>query len=229
MKRIKLRWQIISAIILVSFLSVTVSIFSVYRLSIQTIREQYIRQSEEKLSALNVLADKELSNLVKIIRNCMLDDDVINVISEEPAVKGSSYFDTKSKTSISEKVNDMVSQLSKVEGVFLFDDYNRYIMYLGHGEKTAPYLTYYSTGPDQNADWYQAVEQSKGKEIFWNGDVLNPENRECFSVVKKLNDTSKYKPHGILVVTVSTSFLETLYGDLNSTNMVMLLDEKTGS
>lgn len=108
-------------------------------------------------------------------------------------------------TSISEQVADMVSQLSKVEGVFLFDDYNRYIMYLGNGEKTAPYLTYYTTGPDKDADWYQAVEQSKGKEIFWNGDVLNPENRRCFSVVKILNDTSKYKPHGILVVTVSTS------------------------
>lgn len=108
-------------------------------------------------------------------------------------------------TSISEQVADMVSQLSKVEGVFLFDDYNRYIMYLGNGEKTAPYLTYYTTGPDKDADWYQAVEQSKGKEIFWNEDVLNPENRRCFSVVKILNDTSKYKPHGILVVTVSTS------------------------
>lgn len=205
MKKIKLRWQIIIAIIIVSFLSVTVSVFSVYRISIQTIREQYIKQSEEKLSALNVLADKELSNLVNIIRNCMLDDDLISVISEEPLVEGSSYYDSKSKTSISEQVADMVSQLSKVEGVFLFDDYNRYIMYLGNGEKTAPYLTYYTTGPDKDADWYQAVGQSKGKEIFWNGDVLNPENRRCFSVVKKLNDTSKYKPHGILVVTVSTS------------------------
>lgn len=227
MKKIKLRWQIIIAIVIVSFLSVTISIFSVYRISVKTIRKQYIQQSEDKLSALNALVDKELDNLVTIIRKHMLDEDVLNAISNPPAVFGTSYFDTKSKDNIQKQVRDMVTQVSKIQGVFLFDDYGRYFMQIGNGQKEAPYHAYYTTELDKDAAWYKAVENSKGKEIFWNGDVLNPENEDCFSVVKKINDTTKYKPHGILIVTVSKSFLETLCGDLNFKNMVMLVDESS--
>lgn len=227
MKKIKLRWQIIIAIVIVSFLSVTISIFSVYRISVKTIRKQYIQQSEDKLSALNALVDKELDNLVTIIRKHMLDEDVLNAISNPPAVFGTSYFDTKSKDNIQKQVRDMVTQVSKIQGVFLFDDYGRYFMQIGNGQKEAPYHAYYTMELDKEAAWYKAVENSKGKEIFWNGDVLNPENEDCFSVVKKINDTTKYKPHGILIVTVSKSFLETLCGDLNFKNMVMLVDESS--
>lgn len=223
-KRMKIRWQMIIAITIVSFLTVTISVFTVYHISKNTLQEHYIKMAEDKLSAFSLLVDKQLENQVSVIRKYMLDEMLINEISEEPTTDNGYYFDSSIRRRITSHVSEMFNQMKHPEGIFLFDDFDRYYMYLRSGKNTSPYLDYYKTGLDKDVEWYRRVQESKGKEIFWNEDVLNPKNTQCFSIIKKLNDTSEYKPHGVMIVTVEKKFLETLYSELNTRNIVMLLD-----
>ncbi len=223
-KRRKLKWQILITIIIVSFVSVTVSVLTVYRISQKTVQSQYIKLAEDNLAAFDIVVDKDLDTLISTIRNYMLDDTIINVINAPPKKRKGHYYDSKSRTVIFNQVSEMFNQLNMVEGVFLFDNYDRYYMYLKNGKNTSPYLTYYQEGADMDSDWYKAAKDTRGKEIFWNGDVLNPENKACFSIIKKLNDTTDYQQTGIMIITVRKTFLKTIYSELNTRNIVLLLD-----
>lgn len=221
----KLKWQIVIAIIIVSFVSVTVSVLTVYRISKKTVQNQYIKLAEDNLAAFDIVVDKDLETLIGTIRNYMLDDAIINVISAPPENPDGHYYDSGSRAALFNQVTEMFNQLNMVEGVFLFDNYDRYYMYLKNGKNTSPYLTYYQEGADKDSAWYQAAEETRGKEIFWNGDVLNPDNEACFSIIKKLNDTTKYQQEGIVIITVRKTFLKAIYSELNTRNIVLLLDE----
>ncbi|MFV0528708.1 MAG: sensor histidine kinase [Lachnospiraceae bacterium] len=221
----KLKWQIVIAIIIISFISVTVSVLTVYSISKQTIQNQYIKLAEDNLSAFDIVVDNELETLISTIRNYMLDSQVINVINTPPENPNGRYYDSGSRTALYNQVTNMFNQLSMAEGVFLFDNYNRYYMDLKNGKNTSPYLTYYKEEAEKESAWYQAVQETRGKEIFWNGDVLNPDNTACFSIIKKLNDKTNYQEEGIMIVTVRKTFLQAIYSELNTRNIVMLLDE----
>lgn len=221
----KLKWQIVIAIIIVSFVAVTVSVFTVYRISKQTVQNQYIKLAEDNLAAFDIVVDKDLETLIGTIRNYMLDPAIINLISTPPQNPNGHYYDSDSRAALFNQVTEMFNQLNMVEGVFLFDNYDRYYMYLKNGKNTSPYLTYYQEGIEKDSVWYQSVQETRGKEIFWNGDVLNPDNKTCFSIIKKLNDTSKYQQEGIMIITVRKTFLKAIYSELNTRNIVLLLDE----
>ncbi len=221
----KLKWQIVIAIIIVSFVSVTVSVLTVYRISKQTVQKQYIKLAEDNLAAFDIVVDKDLETLIGTIRNYMLDPAIINVISAPPKNPNGRYYDSDSRAALFNQVTEMFNQLNMVEGVFLFDNYDRYYMYLKNGKNTSPYLTYYQEDAEKDSVWYQAVQGTRGKEIFWNGDVLNPDNQACFSIIKKLNDTAKYQQEGIMIITVRKTFLKAIYSELNTRNIVLLLDE----
>ncbi|HOO28305.1 MAG TPA: sensor histidine kinase, partial [Lachnospiraceae bacterium] len=211
--------------IIVSFISVTVSVLTVYSISKKTVQNQYIKLAEDNLAAFDIVVDKDLETLIGTIRNYILDDKIISTISKEPQTQNGHYFDSGSRTQLFDQVSEMFNQLSMVEGVFIFDNYDRYYMYLKNGKNTSAYLNYYNVGIDKDSDWYRAMMETRGKEIFWNGDVLNPDNQDCFTIIKKLNDTTKYDPVGVVVITVRKTFLKEIYSELNTQNIVLLLDE----
>ncbi len=229
-RRQKIRWQMILAITFVSILAVTVSVFSVYHISRKNIETHYIQMEQDRLEAFELLVDKELENEVQLIRQYMLDDSLINEIREAGSTETESheqyYFPSQSRVRLAKICSGLFNQLAKPEGIFLFDNEDHYYMHLRSGKNTSPYLKYYRETIDKDSDWYRTLSKSRGREIFWNTDVLNPENDDCFSVMKKLYDTSKYQPQGILIITMEKTLLTQLYSQLNSDNIVMLLDEQ---
>ncbi len=224
-KKMKMKWQILLAIMIVSVFAVTFSVFSIYTISRRTIQNNYVRLADDNLSAFQVIVDKELDNMVSMIRSYMLDDDVIETMSNLPAESGSHYYTSTDETKINHCVMELLTQSDMVEGVFLIDNYDRYYLSLQNGKNISSYLKYYREGIDKDSDWYQAAIRAAGREVFWNGDVLNPDNTDCFSIVKALHDKTRYQPQGVFVLMVKKKFLTQIGQQLPMENFVMLLDE----
>lgn len=221
----RLKWQMIAAIIGVSFAAVTLTVLTVYNTSRRIIQQQYVKMAEDNLCAMNIMLEKNMSGLVDSLRGYILDDEQLEIISGEPAFPNNKYYDSYSSAALTANVQPIFTQEAEIDGLYLFDHYNRYFMYKKTGIGHSVYQKYYNEDVDRESTWYQMVEETRGKEIFLNGDVLNPDNEECFSIVKKVNDSRQsYQPVGVVILTVKKNFLRQYYRDMNLKNVIFFID-----
>lgn len=225
MRRHRLKWQMIAAIIGVSFAAVTMAVLTVYNTSKKTIQQQYVKMAEDNLCALNIMLEKNMSGLVTSLRGYILDEEQLEIISKEPVSPDNKYYDSYSSAALTANLQPIFTQEADIDGLYLFDNYNRYYMYKKNGMGHSVYLKYYTADIDRESPWYQMVDGTRGKEIFLNGDVLNPDNEECFSIVKKVNDSRhSYQPVAFVVLTVKKNFLRQYYRDMNLKNIIFFID-----
>lgn len=221
----RLKRQMIAAIISVSFVAVTLTVFSVYNISRKNIQKQYVKMAEDNLRALNIMLEKNMSGLIDSLRSYVLDNEQLDLITGAPGASDGKYYGSYSNATLTANVQPMFAQEAEIDGLYLFDNFNRYYMYKKGGGGHSAYLKYYSTDVDTESNWYQAAENTKGKEIFWNGDVLNEKNKECFSIIKKVNDSRQsYKKVAFVVLTVRKNFLDKYYREMNLRNVIFFVD-----
>lgn len=225
MKRMGLKSQMLMTMVAIAVVSVSVSVLTVYSLSKKVIQKQYVKLAEDTLSAFSIVVDQEVGNLISTIRSVILSSSMDEILSKEPATAGTGYFVPADRQKMYEEIGKLYSQVPLVEGFFLFDNYGRYYMYLKSAKSTNPYRTYYSKPLDQELGWLQAAIDAGGKEIFINGDVLNPENQEVFSIVKQVNTISNYRQQGIAVITVKKEALDKIYRKLKTEIPFFFLDD----
>ena len=58
----RLKWQMITAIISVSFVSVTLTVFTVYNISRKNIQQQYVKMAEDNLRAFQAAMEEQREN-----------------------------------------------------------------------------------------------------------------------------------------------------------------------
>lgn len=221
----RLKWQMIAAIISVSFVAVTLSVFTVYNTSKKIIQQQYVKMAKDNLCALNIMLEKNMAGLITSLRSYILDDEQLELITREPAVSDSKYYGSRSDAVLTANVQPMFAQEAEIDGLYLFDNFNRYYMYKKTGVGHSIYLKYYHTDVDTESSWYQAAQETKGKEIFWNGDVLNEDNQDCFSIIKKVNDSHQsYQQVAFVVLTVKKNFLNKYYREMDLKNIIFFTD-----
>ncbi len=224
MKRMGLKSQMLMTMVAIAVVSVSVSVLTVYSLSKKVIQKQYVKLAEDTLSAFSIVVDQEVGNLISTVRSVILSSTMDEILSKEPVTAGTGYFVPADRKEMYEEVGKLYSQVPLVEGFFLFDNYGRYYMYLKGAKNTYPYRTYYSKPLDQELGWLQAAIAAGGKEIFINGDVLNPDNQEVFSIVKQVNTISNYRQQGIAVITVRKEALDKIYRKLKTEIPFFFLD-----
>lgn len=221
----RLKWQMITAIISVSFVSVTLTVFTVYNISRKNIQQQYVKMAEDNLRALNIMLEKNMSGLIDSLRSYVLDNEQLDQFTGKPADSDGKYYGSYGNAVLTANVQPMFAQEAEIDGLYLFDNFNRYYMYKKGGGGHSAYLKYYSTDVDTKSKWYQAAENTKGKELFWNGDVLNEENDECFSIIKKVNDSRQaYQKVAFVVLTIRKNFLNKYYREMDLKNVIFFVD-----
>lgn len=221
----KLKWQMITAIIGVSFVAVTLAVLTMYNTSKKVVRQQYIRMAEDNLRTLNIMLEKNMSGLITSLRSYILDDEQLALITADPESPSSKYYSSYDNTTFTVNAQPMFAQEATIDGIYFFDNYNRYYMYKKNGTNISVYLQYYSKDINEESRWFQAAEETRGKEIFWNGDVLNENNEDCFSIIKKVNDSKQaYQQVALVVLTVRKSFLEKYYKGMTLRNTILFVD-----
>lgn len=221
----KLKWQMITAIIGVSFVAVTLAVLTMYNTSKKVVRQQYIRMAEDNLRTLNIMLEKNMSGLIASLRSYILDDEQLALITADPESPSSKYYSSYDNTTFTVNAQPMFAQEATIDGIYFFDNYNRYYMYKKSGTNISVYLQYYSKDINEESRWFQAAEETRGKEIFWNGDVLNENNEDCFSIIKKVNDSKQaYQQVALVVLTVRKSFLEKYYKGMTLRNTILFVD-----
>ncbi len=220
--RIGLKSQMLMTMVAIAVVSVSVSIWTVYRLSKKVIQEQYVKLAEDTLSAFSIVVDQEVGNLVSTIRSVILSSTIDEILSKEAAAGSFAPADQKQML---EEIGKLYSQTAFVEGFFLFDNYGRYYMYMKSGKSTTPYRSYYTEPLDREVRWFRQAVAAGGKEIFVNGDVLNPENQEVFSIVKQVNTISTYRQRGVAVITIKKEALDKIYRKLKTEIPFFFLDD----
>lgn len=221
----RLKWQMLTAIISVSFVAVTLSVFTVYNTSKKVIQRQYVKMAEDNLHALNIMLEKNMSGLIDSLRSYVLDNEQLDLFTGEPSSSDSKYYGSYGNATLTANLQPMFAQEAEIDGLYLFDNFNRYYMYKKSGAGQSAYLKYYNTDIDTQSGWYQAAEDTRGKEIFWNGDVLNEDNEECFSIIKKVNDSRQsYQKVAFVVLTVKKNFLNKYYREMNLKNVIFFVD-----
>lgn len=221
----KLKWQMITAIIGVSFVAVTLAVLTMYNTSKKVVRQQYIRMAEDNLRTLNIMLEKNMSGLITSLRSYILDDEQLALITADPESPSSKYYSSYDNTTFTVNAQPMFAQEATIDGIYFFDNYNRYYMYKKSGTNISVYLQYYSKDINEESRWFQAAEETRGKEIFWNGDVLNENNEDCFSIIKKVNDSKQaYQQVALVVLTVRKSFLEKYYKGMTLRNTILFVD-----
>ncbi len=224
MKKLALKTRIMLTMVVIAVVSVSASVLTVYSLSKRVIQKQYIKLAEDTLSAFSIVVDQELGNLVSTTRSVILSSTMDEILNTAPASPGANFTSSERKL-LNEEVGKLYSQAAFVEGFFLFDTYGRYYMYLKSGKNSSTYLTYYSQSLDQKVWWFEEAVKAGGKEIFVNGDVINPDNQDVFSIIKQVNDISHYQERGIAIITVKKTALDKIYKKLQTKIPFFFLDD----
>ncbi|WP_155972891.1 cache domain-containing sensor histidine kinase [Paenibacillus sp. Leaf72] len=81
-----------------------------------------------------------------------------------------------------------------------------------------------------SSDWYKAAYESKGKVVYYPSDIFDDTNKS-FSTVKLFRDAEDPggQPIGILVINVSKTIFDKVFGGSKENGSFMVLSEGTGS
>lgn len=223
MKR-TLKSKIRFAILMISFISVTISTVMMSILSTRNMKEQYEKMAEENLAACNLIVDRELDMLVSQIRTIVLDDSITSALSRTTENK-THYFDTTTAHLFFNSTSELYMAKYYLEGVYMMDNHEHYYINLKNGKINHEYLQYYQDGIDAESEWYQQALETKGKEIFINGDVLNEDNNDVFSIVKSINTKSDFRQVGMVILTFRKTYINAIYNQLSFDYPLLIFDD----
>ncbi len=222
----RIRNQIIFSMILLTVVLAAALSLTAYFIFKDTIERNYLKTYESNLGVLRDVVDLKLKNAVNLIRETVTGDAFLDIVKSVNK-SGSRYYDSRANRALEDIWAGVEAQDLYIDGVFVFDNQNRYYKRMKGNQSSAAYLHYYEEGFPSSAEWVKAAEAARGREVFYGGDLLYMgSGRKVISFAKQIMDPGTLTPVGMMVINLRTTILSNalFLNDRNfKTDTLMLL------
>lgn len=207
MKNATIQKQIQTTIILVSVLSTLLLGFVSYFIFNKTLEKNYKADFQYSLETSNRIIAIQLKDILSLSRSLLTNQEVNHILTSKD-VEGDSSFTGDQMKILQTELNKMVYGNSFIAEATLFDEAGR--SYSIH--KNLGFVSRIDKDSISQEPWFEEIKAAKGREIFFTGNVLDPETSEAvFSMGKALNDLGNKKVNGYLIVNIRRKILDEIF------------------
>lgn len=218
--------QIQVAIIAISILSMLILGVSIFALTTNNIVENYQQDFYYSLQTSDNIVELQLDSIIEEMRNLLLKDSYMNVLSQAGEEPGS-YFSSKETRTLEKSVNELTLQQASVQEVLSVSLNGK--LYI-HSKKSdlSQYTSFYKDGEILKQAWIKEARDADGKEIILGSNALTGKN-DTLSIVKYLRGSREDSGVGYLIVNVSKNIFKMAFENRGNykTNCFMVIDENT--
>ena len=205
----KIKTQIVAAMLLLIFFAAVALSSANWSISKKIIEENYKKTYESNLKSFNSILDYKLQVMNELVRAEVYQQEFYDVL-QNPVETGSKYFGSAETKALNRIAQNLESQSTLIEAVFVFDNNGRYYQHFRGNYNRAEYMGWYNITDVCEEEWYQEAKDARGKECFFGFDVLFSQgDGDKISLVKEIRETSSQEPMGMLVVNLNKNFLRT--------------------
>ncbi len=229
LKKMKIKDQILLAMITGTLLSCSILGVTIYNFSKVTIENNYKNSHTYNLQVSSNIIDIQLKNIIELGRSVLTNDSFKKALTSEENKKNSRYFSSINSLTINRTISEIVSRDALIDGISIVNEYGNVLFYSKPSIPIGYYRYYYSKGDFLEEDWVDKARKAKGKEVFYGYNVLIPDQeKDTISYVKNLINPRNRQSMGFMVVNISKKLLDEAFGTLKegySTNRYMIIDE----
>lgn len=229
LKKMKIKDQILLAMIIGTLLSCTILGVTIYNFSKITIENNYKNSHTYNLQVSSNIIDIQLKNIIELGRSVLTNDSFKKALTSEENKKNSRYFSSINSLTINRTISEIVSRDALIDGISIVNEYGNVLFYSKPSIPIGYYRYYYSKDDFLEEDWVDKARKAKGKEVFYGYNVLIPDQeKDTISYVKNLINPRNRQSMGFMVVNISKKLLDEAFGTLKegySTNRYMIIDE----
>ncbi len=229
LKKMKIKDQILLAMITGTLLSCTILGVTIYNFSKITIENNYKNSHTYNLQVSSNIIDIQLKNIIELGRSVLTNDSFKKALTSEENQKNSRYFSSINSLTINRAISEIVSRDALIDGISIVNENGNVLFYSKPSIPIGYYRYYYSKDDFLEEDWVEKARKAKGKEVFYGYNVLIPDQeKDTISYVKNLINPRNRQSMGFMVVNISKKLLDEAFGTLKegySTNRYMIIDE----
>jgi two-component system, sensor histidine kinase YesM len=208
------RRLVISYFIIIFFPLTIVSVFA-YNMAASSIKSEVSRYSSEVLQQVNDNIDNTVSELDRIASILASDRDIIEILQKDK--KRSKVEMISDEEIMDEKINDIISLRSNIEGLFIFSYYGETYSYKGANNSIR--LDYNFT----RTRWFETMKSLEIKKLLLpthlQNDVLTSGHKKnVFTLIREINNFDNSKPIGNILIDVDAEVFGKIWDKLNLRN-----------
>ena len=231
LKKLKIKDQILLAMIIGSLLSSTVLGVAIFNISRITIENNYKNSHTYNLQVSSNIIDIQLKSIIELGRSVLNNDSFKRALTSEENNKKGRYFSSINSLTISRTVSEIASHDVLIDGITIINENGNLLFFSKRSIPSGYYKYYYSKDNFLENDWVKIARNAKGKEVFYGYNVLIPDQEgDTISYVKNLINPRNGSSMGFMVVNISKKLLDKAFGTLNegyATNRYMIIDENS--
>ncbi len=231
LKKLKIKDQILLAMIIGTLLSSTLLGTIIYNISKTTIENNYKNSHTYNLQVSSNIIDIQLKSIIELGRSVLTNDTFIKALTSEENNKSGRYFSSINSLTINRTISEIASHDVLVDGISIVNEQGNVLFFSKRSIPSGYYRYYYSKDNFLEEEWVQKAREAKGKEVFYGYNVLIPDQEgDTISYVKNLINPSTRISMGFMVVNISKKLLDKAFGTLKEgyvTNRYMIIDENS--
>ncbi len=231
LKKLKIKDQILLAMIIGSLLSSAVLGVAIFNISKITIENNYKNSHTYNLQVSSNIIDIQLKSIIELGRSVLNNDSFKKALTGEENNKNGRYFSSINSLTISRTVSEIASHDVLIDGITIINENGNLLFFSKRSIPSGYYKYYYSKDNFLENAWIQKARGAKGKEVFYGYNVLIPDQEgDTISYVKNLINPRNGSSMGFMVVNIRKKLLDKAFGTLNegySTNRYMIIDENS--
>ena len=231
LKKLKIKDQILLAMIIGSLLSSTVLGVAIFNISRITIENNYKNSHTYNLQVSSNIIDIQLKSIIELGRSVLNNDSFKRALTSEENNNKGRYFSSINSLTISRTVSEIASHDVLIDGITIINENGNLLFFSKRSIPSGYYKYYYSKDNFLENDWVKIARNAKGKEVFYGYNVLIPDQEgDTISYVKNLINPRNGSSMGFMVVNISKKLLDKAFGTLNegyATNRYMIIDENS--
>lgn len=229
-ERINLRRRIAFTMIVLTTLISVILGFAIFRISKNTIENNYQTAHIHNLQVSSKMMDAFLKEIIEEGRTLLENRSFITIMNSETRDNG--YFSSKNQLSIDNSLGRIAAHNALINGILVVNENGNW-RYYAKSKVYSGYLNHYYT-KDRLLDeeWVRTARDAIGKEVFYPYDVLlGDKAKDCFCYVKNLINPITQESFGFMVMSIDKKIWEESFGEDTEgfeTNRYMVLLPEDG-
>ncbi len=227
-KQLKIKDQILLAMMVGSLLSSAILGTIIYNISKTTIENNYKSSHTYNLQVSSNIIDIQLKSIIELGRSVLTDENFKEALTSDKNYRSGKYFSSINSIKINRIIGDIGSYELLIDGIAIVSESGNSLFYSKRNTLSGYYSHYYTKDNILEEEWVQRARDAKGREVFYGYDVLIPEQEgDTISFVKNLIDPSTRESMGFMVVNISKKLLDKAFGTVKEgylTNRYMIID-----
>lgn len=194
-----------------------------YKISSDSIIENYTNYYHEQLKTFNERIDYVFNSIIKMNRYILSNSQLQQQLTTVGLDKGEQYTTYQLQTIMS----DYIVERKYIDSVCLVDTQYRAICN-GRSDNLGVYEVEEKRSLVEDSDWYDTTVGMEGKEVFFDYNVIEPGDTDTFSTVKWLLDPRDIRMDnmGFLIININNSlFHQPNEGDEGKTELMVINNE----